>query len=63
MTEMEEDVGPSQMVLAAQQTLNIAINATLRAQSPHGFQWAAMMPVEIIETRINYLQIDSIPTG
>jgi len=59
-TETEEDVAAiAEMVLAARKIFprNLAINATPYVPKSHtAFQWAAMMPVETLETRIKYLQ-------
>jgi radical SAM superfamily enzyme YgiQ (UPF0313 family) len=59
-TETEADVEAiAEMVLAARRVFprNIAINATPYVpKSQTAFQWAAMTPVEILETRIKYLQ-------
>jgi len=66
-TETEEDVEAiAQMVLAARQTFprNLAINATPYVPKSHtAFQWAAMMPVEMLETRLKYLQERLNPNG
>jgi radical SAM superfamily enzyme YgiQ (UPF0313 family) len=66
-TETEEDVEAiAQMALAARQIFprNIAINATPYVPKSHtAFQWAAMMPVETLETRIKYLQDRLNPNG
>jgi len=59
-TETEEDVAAiAEMTLAARKIFprNLAINATPYVPKSHtAFQWAAMMPVETLETRIKYLQ-------
>jgi radical SAM superfamily enzyme YgiQ (UPF0313 family) len=59
-TETEEDVEAIvQMTLAARQIFprNIVINATPYVPKSHAaFQWAAMMPVKTLETRLEYLQ-------
>jgi radical SAM superfamily enzyme YgiQ (UPF0313 family) len=59
-TETEEDVAAiAEMALAARKVFprNMAINATPYVPKSHtAFQWAAMMPVETLETRIKYLQ-------
>jgi radical SAM superfamily enzyme YgiQ (UPF0313 family) len=59
-TETEEDVEAiAQMTLEARRLFprNIAINATPYVPKSHtAFQWAAMMPVETLETRVKYLQ-------
>lgn len=66
-TETEEDVEAiAQMALAARQIFprNLAINATPYVPKAHtAFQWTAMMPVEIIGARINYLQNRLNPNG
>jgi radical SAM superfamily enzyme YgiQ (UPF0313 family) len=66
-TETEEDVEAiAQMVLAARQIFprNLAINATPYVPKSHtAFQWAAMMPVELLETRLKYLQERLNPNG
>ena len=59
-TETEEDVEAiAHMALQARQVFprNMAINATPYVPKSHtAFQWAAMTPVETLETRIRYLQ-------
>jgi len=59
-TETEEDVAAiAEMALAARKIFprNLAINATPYVPKSHtAFQWAAMLPVETLETRIKYLQ-------
>jgi radical SAM superfamily enzyme YgiQ (UPF0313 family) len=59
-TETEEDVEAiARMALQARQVFprNVAINATPYVPKSHtAFQWAAMTPVETLETRIRYLQ-------
>ncbi|MBN1218987.1 MAG: radical SAM protein [Anaerolineae bacterium] len=59
-TETEEDVEAIvQVALAARKIFlrNIVINATPYVPKSHtAFQWAAMTPVEILETRLKYLQ-------
>jgi radical SAM superfamily enzyme YgiQ (UPF0313 family) len=59
-TETEADVEAiAELTLAARAIFprNIAINATPYVPNPHtAFQWAAMLPVETLETRVNYLQ-------
>lgn len=59
-TETEEDVAAiADMVLTARKIFprNLAINATPYVPKSHtAFQWAAMLPVETLETRIKYLQ-------
>jgi radical SAM superfamily enzyme YgiQ (UPF0313 family) len=66
-TETEADVEAiAELVLATRQIFprNIAINATPYVPKSHtAFQWAAMMPVEVLETRINYLQERLAPHG
>jgi radical SAM superfamily enzyme YgiQ (UPF0313 family) len=66
-TETEEDVEAiAEMVLAARQRFprNMAINATPYVPKSHtAFQWAAMMPVEVLESRIAYLQERLSPQG
>jgi len=66
-TETEEDVEAiAEMTLAARKVFprNLAINATPYVPKPHtAFQWAAMMPVETLETRIKYLQDRLNPNG
>lgn len=66
-TETEADVEAiAQLTLKAREAFprNIAINATPYVPKPHtAFQWAAMMPVETIETRIKYLQDRLNPNG
>jgi radical SAM superfamily enzyme YgiQ (UPF0313 family) len=66
-TETEEDVEAiARMALAAREIFprNIAINATPYVPKPHtAFQWAAMSPVETIETRVKYLQERLNPNG
>lgn len=59
-TETEEDVEAiARLVLEARRLFprNIAINATPYVPKSHtAFQWAAMLPVETLETRVKYLQ-------
>lgn len=59
-TETDEDVEAiADMTLRARHIFprNIAINATPYVPKSHtAFQWAAMTPVEMLETRIKYLQ-------
>jgi radical SAM superfamily enzyme YgiQ (UPF0313 family) len=59
-TETEADVEAiASMALAARRVFprHIAINATPYVPKSHtAFQWAAMLPVETLETRIRYLQ-------
>lgn len=66
-TETEEDVEAiAQITLAARDIFprNIAINATPYVPKSHtAFQWAAMMPVETLETRIKFLQERLNPNG
>ncbi|MEW5958622.1 MAG: radical SAM protein [Chloroflexota bacterium] len=66
-TETEADVEAiAQMALAARQIFprNIAINATPYVpKSQTAFQWAAMLPVETLESRIKYLQERLNPNG
>ena len=66
-TEQEEDVAAiAELALAAKAIFprNMAINATPyvpKAQT--AFQWAAMAPVETIETRVRYLEQRLQPQG
>ncbi len=66
-TEQEADVAAiAELALAAKKIFprNMAINATPyvpKAQT--AFQWAAMMPVETIETRVRYLEQRLQPAG
>jgi len=66
-TEQEEDIAAiAELALAAKKIFprNMAINATPyvpKAQT--AFQWAAMMPVETIETRVRYLEQRLQPEG
>jgi hypothetical protein len=56
----------AEMALAARRLFprHVAINATPYVPKPHtAFQWSAMMAVETIETRINYLQERLKPNG
>jgi radical SAM superfamily enzyme YgiQ (UPF0313 family) len=66
-TETEEDVEAiARMVLEARRLFprNMAINATPYVPKSHtAFQWAPMTPVEILETRIKYLQEQLHPNG
>jgi len=66
-TETEADVEAiAQLTLQARQIFprNIAINATPYVPKPHtAFQWSAMMPVEVLETRVKYLQDQLNPNG
>lgn len=66
-TETDEDVEAiARMVLAARQIFprHIAINATPYVPKSHtAFQWAAMLPVETLESRIRYLQERLNPNG
>jgi radical SAM superfamily enzyme YgiQ (UPF0313 family) len=66
-SETEADVEAiAEMALAARRIFprNIAINATPYVPKPHtAFQWAAMLPVEALETRVNYLQDRLNPNG
>jgi radical SAM superfamily enzyme YgiQ (UPF0313 family) len=66
-TETEADVAAiADMALAARRLFprNMAINATPYVPKAHtAFQWAAMMPVETLETRIKYLQDRLHPAG
>jgi radical SAM superfamily enzyme YgiQ (UPF0313 family) len=66
-TETEEDVEAiADMALAARGIFprNIAINATPYVpKSQTAFQWAAMLPVEALETRVKYLQDRLQPNG
>jgi radical SAM superfamily enzyme YgiQ (UPF0313 family) len=66
-TETEEDIEAiAQMALAARAIFprNIAINATPYVPKSHtAFQWAAMLPVEMLESRIKYLQDRLNPNG
>jgi radical SAM superfamily enzyme YgiQ (UPF0313 family) len=66
-TETEEDVEAiAALTLAARAIFprNIAINATPYVPKPHtAFQWSAMMPVETLERRVNYLQDRLNPNG
>jgi radical SAM superfamily enzyme YgiQ (UPF0313 family) len=66
-TETETDVEAiANLTLAARKIFprHLAINATPYVPKPHtAFQWAAMMPVETLETRINYLQDRLNPNG
>jgi radical SAM superfamily enzyme YgiQ (UPF0313 family) len=66
-TETEEDVEAiAALTLAARAIFprNIAINATPYVPKPHtAFQWSAMMPVETLEKRVNYLQDRLNPNG
>ncbi|RME69801.1 MAG: radical SAM protein [Chloroflexi bacterium] len=59
-TETEEDVDAiARMTLEARRIFprNLAINATPYVPKSHtAFQWSAMMPVEMLEERIRYLQ-------
>lgn len=59
-SEQEEDVAAiADLVLQARKIFprNMAINATPYVPKAHtAFQWAAMMPVETLERRVNYLQ-------
>ncbi len=59
-TETEEDVAAiAEMALAARKIFprNMAINATPYVPKSHtAFQWAAMAPIEIMESRTQYLQ-------
>lgn len=59
-TETEDDIEAiAQMTLAARQIFprQLVINATPYVPKSHSaFQWAAMMPVETLETRLQYLQ-------
>ena len=66
-TETEEDVAAiADMSLAARKIFprNIAINATPYVPKSHtAFQWSAMVPVEVMETRLKYLQERLSPNG
>lgn len=66
-TETEADVQAiANITLEARKLFprNMAINATPYVPKPHtAFQWSAMMPVETIETRVNYLQDKLNPNG
>ena len=66
-TETEEDVEAiAQLALAARQIFprNMAINATPYVPKSHtAFQWSAMMPVEVLESRVKYLQDRLNPNG
>ena len=66
-TETEADVEAiAQLTLAVREIFprNMAINATPYVPKPHtAFQWAAMMPVETLETRVKYLQDRLNPNG
>jgi radical SAM superfamily enzyme YgiQ (UPF0313 family) len=66
-TETEADIEAiAQMVLAARRIFprHMAINATPYVPKSHtAFQWAAMLPVEALETRIKYLQDRLNPNG
>ncbi len=66
-TEMEEDVEAiARLALEARRIFprHIAINATPYVPKSHTtFQWAAMLPVETLEARINYLQERLNPNG
>ena len=66
-TETEEDVDAiAQLALAARQIFprNMAINATPYVPKSHtAFQWSAMMPVEVLESRVKYLQDRLNPKG
>ncbi|MCB0211559.1 MAG: radical SAM protein [Anaerolineae bacterium] len=66
-TETEEDVEAiAQLALAARAVFprNMAINATPYVPKSHtAFQWAAMMPVEVLENRVKYLQDRLNPNG
>ncbi|MCB0155573.1 MAG: radical SAM protein [Anaerolineae bacterium] len=66
-TETEADVEAiADLALAARAVFprNIAINATPYVPKSHtAFQWAAMMPVETIESRVSYLQARLNPNG
>ncbi len=66
-TEQEEDVAAiADLALAARKLFprNIAINATPYVPKAHtAFQWAAMMPLETIATRIKYLENRLQPEG
>jgi radical SAM superfamily enzyme YgiQ (UPF0313 family) len=59
-TETDADVEAiAQLTLEARKLFsrNMAINATPYVPKPHtAFQWMAMMPVEVLETRVKYLQ-------
>lgn len=66
-TEQEEDVEAiADLVLRARRIFprNMAINATPYVPKAHtAFQWAAMMPVETLETRVKYLERCLQPEG
>jgi len=66
-TETEADIDAiAEMVLAARQIFprNIAINATPYVPKPHtAFQWMAMQPIDVLETRVKYLQDRLNPNG
>ena len=66
-TETEADVEAiAQLALAARAIFprNMAINATPYVPKSHtAFQWSAMMPVEVLENRIKYLQDRLNPNG
>jgi radical SAM superfamily enzyme YgiQ (UPF0313 family) len=66
-TETEADVEAiAEMALAARDIFprHLAINATPYVPKSHtAFQWAAMLPVETLESRINYLQERLNPNG
>lgn len=66
-TETEEDVEAiASMALRARQVFprHVAINATPYVPKSHtAFQWAAMAPVETLESRIRYLQERLNPNG
>ncbi|MCG3211646.1 MAG: hypothetical protein FOGNACKC_05292 [Anaerolineae bacterium] len=66
-SETEADVEAiADMALAAREIFprHVAINATPYVPKPHtAFQWTAMMPVETIEMRVNYLQERLNPGG
>lgn len=66
-TEQEEDVEAiADLVLRTRRIFprNMAINATPYVPKAHtAFQWAAMMPVETLETRVKYLERCLQPEG